>query len=200
MQRRPCGIPTVGLVGGPGAGKSVIWEALRDREHIMLVPEGPTVLHGHGLWHPRDDPQFALDVDDFRRLLEAMASWSALERKAVMLVTDRIVGEGTWVYGGHEAIPGVEAQESVLARYQALILVAMPTEDVWLRCCHLNGARGERAHAQATALHERLERFIAPHPRIYRVGNEADMTAKVAAGVAIIDQLLFEVGDLEQQS
>lgn len=197
MYCRPFDIPTVGLVGGPGAGKSAIWHALQGHEKIVLVPEGPTTLHRHGLWHPRDHVQFALDVDNFRRALEAMAGWSAYELGASMIVTDRIVGEGTWVYGGYEALPDTEAPEVTLARYRALVLVELPSESVWLEACRLNGARGERAYAEAVALQARIERFIAPHGRVYRVSNEGGIEGKIASGVAIIERLLYEVEGLE---
>ena len=191
----PFNIPVVGLVGGPGAGKTSIWSALKSDSRLVLTPEAPTLLQSQGLWYPRPDPDFETDLDSLRWLLEKKSAGAAAARGAVMVVTDRIRGEGPVVYSGNPALAAATPVVEILASYYALVVVEMPPEDVWVtsQANKTNAARTERAYAEAVQIHEALLAYVAPHPRLHVVKNSHDPVAKIGRGVEIIDQLLREV-------
>lgn len=193
MRRRPFDIPTVGLVGGPGNGKSAVWKAFVGHPHVACVPEAPTLLQGFGLWHPADAAQFEADLDRLRWNLETMAAWSAHMTGAQLLLADRIFGEGAAVYA-HSPVPAdVLMARSTLLSYRALIVYALPPPEVWYFYRADNGTRTEEAYEQARGIHERILSFVSHHPRVYIVENQASFATKLSQGVEIVHQLLAEV-------
>lgn len=184
--RRPYAVPVIGVVGAPSSGKTTLVGRYRQHPSIITVPEAPTLLHEHGLWHPCEHPDFDLTVDQLRWLFEFHAVRAAytLGKRAVM--TDRIVGEGVCVYSGRPDGP------HALHAYDLLIYLEIAPEDLFVaaQAVGQNGARSERVYAEAKALDQRMQAFVARHHNVQFVMNEGEFETKLATGREIIDDFL----------
>ena len=197
------------LTGGPGAGKTVIAEALADADHladwrreiggVTLVPEAATQVYA-----ARQTRWDRLDVDGrrdvqrhiyaFQRTQEDRLAAVAYERRHRLLLMDRgtIDGSAYWPEGPDDYWRelGVDPADELL-RYDAVLLL----ESAAALGSHVydgdasNAARFEDA---STALESgrRLEGLWRAHPRLLRIAATSDLNEKIHSVAAMVRSLL----------
>jgi predicted ATPase len=191
------------LTGGPGAGKTVIADALADASHleewrrqvggaggVMLVPEAATQVYAsrRTRWDRLDLSgrcEVQREIYRFQRTQEDRLAALAHERGAGVLLLDRgtIDGSAYWPHGPADYWRdlGVELADELL-RYDAVLLL----ESAAALGSHLydgeasNAVRFEDAPA-ALESGRLLETLWGRHPRLIRIAATADLDEKIHA-------------------
>ena len=200
MKPPPANLTRIVLTGGPGAGKTVIADALADAEHlaawrhelggVMLVPEAATQVYAsrQTRWDRLDLAGrcgMQREIYRFQRTQEDRLAALAYERCARVLLLDRgtIDGSAYWPHGPEDYWRdlGVDVADELL-RYDAVLLL----ESAAALGSHLydgeasNAVRFEDAEA-AVESGRLLERLWSGHPRLFRIPATTDLDEKIHA-------------------
>ena len=198
MTSPPSSLTRIALTGGPGAGKTVIADALADAAHlaawrrdlggVMLVPEAATQVYAaHQTRWDRLDlagrREVQREIYRFQRTQEDRLAALAWERGAGLLLLDRgtIDGSAYWPHGPEDYWRdlGVDVADEFL-RYDAVLLL----ESAAALGSHLydgeasNAVRFEDA-AAALESGRLLEELWSRHRRLIRIPAAIDLDEKI---------------------
>ncbi len=194
-------IPVIVLTGAPCSGKTSILRRLQEDKRVHLVPEAatmaitdllckpPTSLNDHA-GHQR----FQLQIRSLQTLLEQLAQQNAREHGARVIVVDR------GVVDGYAYLPDIDRDGAYVRffarpraadfpRYQAVIQLALPPEDVYNRRKRDNPARRED-YASATDLDQLMTHAWKDHPGYHLIPNGAGWEDKLAATMSLLERLI----------
>ena len=184
------------LTGGPGAGKTVVTNALLARfpGRLVTVPEAATAVYTrlNTRWDKLDlAGRFHVQTLMYRHQLEQERRFAA-ERPAMPQLLDRgtIDGAAYWPDGGDAFWPAMGSTLAAeLARYDAVLWLETAAALGLYDGAASNAVRFEDA-AGAVDSGQRLLQFWAAHPRLYRVGASVAMADKIDAVVEVVGALL----------
>ena len=186
------------LTGGPGAGKTVIADALADAPHLadwrrdigglVLVPEAATQVYAarRTRWDRLDlvgRCQVQREIYAFQRTQEDRLAALAHHRRHRLLLLDRgtIDGSAYWPHGPADYWRDLDVRpDEELSRYDAVLLL----ESAAALGSHLydgeasNAVRFESADA-ALESGRLLEQLWGDHPRLIRIAASEDLGDKI---------------------
>lgn len=169
------------LTGGPGAGKTVVLELVRQYicQHMVVLPEAASILFGGGFPRGSGAAQRAAAqraIFHVQRELEAVGDG---ESPSAIVLCDRgtVDGAAYWPEGGGRetlwsAVGVTRAEE--LRRYDAVIHLRTPSAATYN---HRNPLRTESA-SEAALIDERIAEAWAGHPRRVFVESTTDFFEK----------------------
>ncbi len=197
------------LTGGPGAGKTVIAEALADGAHlaawreevggVMLVPEAATQVYAarRTRWDRLDADgrrEVQREIYRFQRVQEDRLAALAYERGDRLLLLDRgtIDGSAYWPDGpgAYWRDQGVDPTDELM-RYDAVLLL----ESAAALGSHLyDGEASNRARFEDARGALETGRLLASvwcgHPRLIRIPATNDLEEKIRAVANAIGRLV----------
>lgn len=184
----------IAVSGGPGAGKTTVWNALLEEHGATLVPvpEVATLMFRHVFPSVRD----ACEREAVQRAIYAVQCnletfYEARLSPGQSLLCDRGTpdGGGYWPRGHAAFFDAMQTSvEAELARYDAVLFMETAAHGGFSIAAG-NEVRCELL-AEAIAIDERLRAIWSQHPRFVHVPHERDFQVKVARGCAALQGLL----------
>lgn len=191
-------LPRVVLTGGPCSGKTTVLEAIR-REfgaRVHCVPEVATILISQvGLKPPADQvgmARFQRTLGTVQTTFEAAAEQQAIDDGKKLVIFDRgLPDNAAYVPGG---VPGFEkifqmSIDQALRRYDAVLVLDVPPEEVYQQHSGNNSARFE-GFEQAQELGRRIKEAWGTHPRFELIMNHGGMEQKIAEVMKALSALI----------
>ncbi|MCA9389694.1 MAG: AAA family ATPase [Candidatus Magasanikbacteria bacterium] len=170
-------LPMVVLTGGPCSGKSTSMQELRERyPELAFVPEVATIVIAQvGIRPPVGDAvgsaKFQKLIYAVQRAFEHAAQDQAIRDGKKAIILDRgSMDNAAYIDGGVETLTSLlrTTREAEYARYQAVICLSQPSQEVYERMRSNNPARSED-YETAEALSERIKNAWRQHPCCYMV-------------------------------
>ena len=174
----------IAITGGPGAGKTTLWQALASAhpEHVLAVPEVATKMFEHvfpSVQNERERCAVQRAIFDVQHNLERF--YEARLAAGQVLLCDRGTpdGGGYWP-DGHEAFFAAmnSEWERELERYEAVLFLETAAAS-GLSIAAGNPIRSED-QAAACAVDRRLRSVWRKHPNYAFIPCQPDFTAKIA--------------------
>jgi predicted ATPase len=191
-------IRRIAVSGGPGAGKTTLWQTLRalHKERVVAVPEVATLLFTHVFPQVQSDPERrAVQSAIFAVQRSLELTYEARLEPGQILLCDRGVpdGGGYWPEGPADFFRSMATDwQAELARYEAVLF--MESAAVGGLCITaVNPTRTEYL-ATACLLDGCLRSVWQPHPRFFHIGHELDFAAKLARACSVAEELLLGAG------
>jgi predicted ATPase len=187
-------IRRIAVTGGPGAGKTTVWRALKGAypDRLVAVPEVATMMLSHVF------PQVACKEErcaiqraifHVQKNLEAFHENRAAPGQVLLCDRGTPDGGGYWPEGPEAFFDAVSARwEEELARYDAVLFLQTAAAG-GLSIADGNSVRTED-RATAVAIDQRLHEVWSRHPRFCFVEQHPDFGAKVSAGIEALRVLL----------
>lgn len=185
-------IPCIGLVGGPGSGKSGIIKILKEEfPDIHFVPEVATIVIGQvGILPSRDPVQnrrFQKAVYGVGRIFRMTSSEFAIANNKKAIVLDRPEADGASYFDGEipefEAILGTRIRRE-FDNIDMVLFLEMPSREIYEERKKNNSSRTE-TYEEAVAREEKIKAVWSHFPnrgnfnKLHIVGNDGGWDAKV---------------------
>ncbi len=188
------GVRRIAVSGGPGAGKTTLWNALRARHpaQFVPVPEVATLMFQHVFPRVRDaDERCAVQRAIFAVQRELEAFHEARLTSGQILLCDRGTpdGGGYWPRGHEDFFRCLSTtHHAELTRYDAVLFMESAAVG-GLSIAEGNHVREEDLTA-AVEIDRRLRAVWQDHPRFVHVAHEPDFEVKIVRGLEALAPLL----------
>jgi hypothetical protein len=184
------GVRRIAVTGGPGAGKTTIWQELaaQHQDKLVAVPEVATLMFKHVFPSVTNElERHAVQRAIFGVQKELERVHEARLRPGQILLCDRGTpdGGGYWP-SGHRAFFDAMGTcwEDELARYDAVLFLETAAAGGF-SIAQGNAIRTEDLRT-AIEIDRRLRDVWSRHPRFVHVPHERDFAVKVARGGEVL--------------
>lgn len=189
------GPPRIVLTGAPCSGKSAAIAALREDPTLHCVPETATIVMGQVKVLPTVGTKaFQSTIRKVQMSFEDAAIRQASKDAKRAVLLDRGTLDAAAFMGGRPAYEQMfmtDDGEEYL-RYDAVIMLALPSEEVFARECANNPVRRE-TYTQAKAIEQSLAEVWAKHPNFMYVTDRDSWPAKLDSVRAAVEETLKRV-------
>lgn len=179
-------VPCIGLVGGPGSGKSGIIKILKEEfPDIHFVPEVATIVIGQvGILpsrHPVQNRRFQKTIYGVGRIFRMTSTEFAIANNKKAIVLDRPEADGAGYFDGgipeFEAVLGTTINRE-FGNVDVVIFLETPSRDTYEECKRNNSSRAE-TYEEAVARAEKIKAIWRRHPNFHLIGNDGGWDTKV---------------------
>lgn len=182
------------VTGGPGGGKTTVWQALARRyaERVVAVPEVATLMFRHVFPPVRSESERrAVQGSIFRVQHDFESVHAGRLKRGQVLLCDRGTpdGGGYWPTGHTAFFEAMGSScEQELMRYETVLFMETAAAGGY-EISDGNPTRLEDL-ATATAIDERLLALWSSHPHLERVPHQPDFAKKIAMGCEVLERWL----------
>ena len=184
----------IAVTGGPGAGKTTVWQALSQRhpDQVVAVPEVATSLFAHVFPPVQNEVERLLvqrSIFTVQHSLEAIHESRALPGQTLLCDRGSPDGGGYWP-DGHEAFfAAMQTRlEDELSRYAAVVFLETAAAKS-LSIDHGNPTRTEDLKT-AVEIDRRLVAVWSNHPRFTHIPCQQDFSDKVELATSALSKLV----------
>jgi predicted ATPase len=191
-------IVRIAVSGGPGAGKTTLWQAVADAHsaRVIAVPEVATLLFSHVFPQVQSEPErHAVQRAIFSVQHNLEQVYESRLGPGQVLWCDRGApdGGGYWPEGCDHFFESMQTEwRRELSRYAAVLFL----ESAAVGGMSISDGNHTRTEDLATAveLDRRLQEVWSAHPNFHVIPAERDFSIKISRGLALAQALLNQLG------